>query len=146
MYCPSCGKSEQIPKSYCRNCGEWLTDSGGKNQSGFDGQTPQDNIRTTLFLNVFSAIAGFASAIALYATFFGRENSPMIVYAVAAFCLSIGVWQVSNIYAGLKLRRRFNAAQNQDDNALPELMARDAKQDDVLPPADTQEFIKPFSY
>jgi hypothetical protein len=145
MFCPNCGKSEQIPKSYCRNCGEWLTNSGKKNQSGFDGQTPQDNIRLTLFLNFFSAIAGFGSAIALYATFLGRENTPMVVYAVAAFCLCIGIWQVSNIYTGLKLRSRFNAAQNKEDDTLPELAAGEAKQDYVLPPADTQEFIKPFS-
>lgn len=120
-------------------------DAGKKNQLAFGGRTPQDNVRVALFLNVFSAIAAFGSAIALYATFIGRENTPVIIYLVAAFCLCIGFWQASSIYTGLQLRRRFKVAQNQDDETLPELAAGGAKQNDALPPADTQEIMTPFS-
>ncbi len=146
MFCPDCGKAEQIPNSHCRNCGNWLVDSNRKNQLPFGGYTPQDTATITLSLNVLSVIAAFISAIALYAIFIVRENIPAIVYLViASFCICIGVWQTLNIYAGLQLKKRFKEAQNQNKNTQPELTAEGAKQNYELPPANTQEFVTPFS-
>ena len=147
MFCPDCGKAEQIPNSHCRNCGNWLIDSNRKNQLSFGGFKPQENATFTLSLNVISAIAAFSSVIALFATFIVTENTPAIVYILVSLfvCVFIGVCQTFNIYAGLQLRKLFKEAQNQNKTIQPELNDEGAKQNYYLPPANTQEFITPFS-
>jgi hypothetical protein len=143
MFCHKCGKPEQTPESYCRNCGEYLPDFSRKNKMSFGGDTPQENVSVTLFLSALSSIVGFASAIALYATFLGQEGVPSIVYLVAAFCLCIGFWQASNVYINLKLRKRFKDVQgkNNDEGITAELGA--PKQNTELPPADFENFVPP---
>ena len=147
MFCPDCGRAEQIPNSHCRNCGNWLIDSNRKNQLPFGGFSPQDNSTFTFSLNVISAIAAFISAIALFATFIVTENTPAIVYVLVSLAVGvfIGVCQIFNIYAGLQLKKHFKEAQNQNKNTQPELTAEGANQNYELPPANTQEFITPFS-
>ncbi len=138
MFCPSCGKSEQSAYTYCRSCGIWLADFTKKKHTSFGGNTPQENVNVGLFLNSVSSLAGFLSAIALYWTFLGIEGAPPVVYLVAAFYLCIGFWQASNVYIGLKLRKRFTG-----QNAVEARGLEEANKFQALPQADTSEMIKP---
>src|SRR5262249_27945286 len=93
-------------KSYCKRCGEWLSDLSVRSRISFGGQTPQQNIFTGLFMNIFSAVAALVSAIVLYATYWGQGAAKWSVYFAAALCLCVAGSQASSFMVGLKLRQR----------------------------------------
>lgn len=108
MYCPKCGKAEQKEKTFCRNCGEFLPDlSRTKGSASFGGDTPEDQIKVNLVLNLLSALVSLFFAVALYVTFHDRDT-PTIVYLAAAFLLAMSAWQFSTFYIGLKLKKHFS--------------------------------------
>jgi uncharacterized membrane protein YvbJ len=73
MFCPKCGKADQAPETYCRQCGTFLADfTKKKKQFSLGGDTPQEQIRTNLVLNSMSAVVSLASALILYAVFWNR--------------------------------------------------------------------------
>lgn len=106
MYCPICGAASQSANAYCKRCGEWLPDMKSRSSTAFGGETPQQNIFTSLFLSALSTIAALFSAIALYATYLGSNEAKWSIYVAAAFCLCIAGWQASNFLVTLKLRQR----------------------------------------
>ena len=108
MYCQKCGTPEQQENSYCRNCGEFLPDSNIKTKMQFGGSTPDEQIRTNLFLNLLSALVSFALAVTLYLTFWHRGDALPVIYIVAAFLLAMSFWQTSTFYVGLKLKKNFD--------------------------------------
>lgn len=109
MFCPNCGNANQQANAYCRKCGGFLPDfSVKKKQFSFGGETPQEQIRTNLILNLMSAIVSIASALLLYATFWNRGGEFQIVFLIAAFLLAMGGWQSSTFFVGLKLKKHFN--------------------------------------
>ena len=105
MFCPKCGAGEQSPKAYCKRCGEWLPEIGARAPRGFGGETPEQNISTTLFFSALSSLAALLSAVALYATHL--DGGKWSVYLAAGVCLCIAAWQASSFAVGLKLRRRY---------------------------------------
>jgi hypothetical protein len=109
MFCPNCGKAEQKENSYCRKCGEFLSGSSKKTLPAFGGNTPEEQIRANLFLNLLSAIVSLILAVSLYWTF-GWKNDDVqpIIYIVAAFLVAMCGWQFSTFIIGLKLRKNFN--------------------------------------
>ncbi len=108
MFCSNCGKAEQTENTYCRSCGELLSDSSKKSKIAFGGNTPEEQINVNLFLNLLSAIVSLILGIALYWTIWdnGGETSP-IIYIAAAFLLAMSGWQFSTFVAGLKLKKTF---------------------------------------
>ena len=138
MYCSTCGADSQSENSYCKRCGQWLPDLRRRSRVAFGGETPQQNIFTSLFMSALSTLAALFSAIALYATYLGSGDAKWSVYFAAAFCLCIAGWQTSSFFVTLKLRRRMASARNQSA-ATGEL---DQPQTlPVLNPADMSAFV-----
>lgn len=140
MFCPTCGADSQNAKAYCKRCGEWLPDIKTRTSSAFGGETPQQNIFTSLFLSAVSALAALFSAIALYATYLGSGEGEWSVYVAAAFCLCIAAWQASSFIVGLKLRQRL-AKGRQDTVAVSEPGAQ--RLVPSLNSADMSAFVSP---
>jgi hypothetical protein len=116
VYCPNCGADNQTADSYCKRCGEWLTDFKKGSLASFGGQTPQQNIFTGLFMSALSAVGALLSAIALYATYLGTDEAKWSVYLAGGFCVCIAGWQLSSFIVGLKLRSRLNHAQTRGED------------------------------
>ena len=106
MYCPQCGAANQNAKAYCKSCGEWLPDLKSRTRSTFGGDTPQQQIFTSLFMSALSTLAALLSAIALYITYLGSGDAKWSVYLAAGFCLCIAGWQASSFFVTLRLRQR----------------------------------------
>jgi hypothetical protein len=117
MFCPKCGKSEQQSNSYCRSCGTFLPDFDKIRTRGFSSKTPEENIKTSLFLNAFSSFVSFIMAILLYATFLGKDDAHPLIYISAAFFLVTGTWQLINLLTGLRLRKQILKRRGKDKEA-----------------------------
>ena len=112
MYCPQCGAANQNAKAYCKSCGEWLPELKSKSRSAFGGDTPQQQIFTSLFMSALSTLAALVSAIALYLTYLGSGDAKWSVYLAAGFCLCIAGWQASSFFVTLRLRQRLKHSRN----------------------------------
>lgn len=142
MFCPNCGKTEQKENSYCRSCGEFLPDLSKKNKiASFGGDTPEEQIRTNLFLNLLSAVVSLSLAIALYVYFYGRDT-PQLIYLTAAFLLAMSFWQFSTCFIGLKLRKNFNKRNDSAAGQTEEqIHFEPAKTKELLNEADVSDIV-----
>ncbi len=158
MFCPNCGKGEQSSNSYCRSCGEFLPDLSKKKTKlpSFGGDSPEEQIKTSLFLNALSALVSLMLAISLYVSFYGKD-APQLIYLTAAFLLAMSVWQFSTCIIGLKLRKNFSkrresgAAENQIEKptqfetAKTQELLNEADFTDVVPASVTENTTKHLS-
>ncbi len=156
MFCSNCGKADQIENSYCRSCGEFLPDLTRNKMASFGGETPEEQIRTNLILNLLSALVSLALAISLYVFFYGKDAPPLI-YLTAAFLLAMSGWQFSTCYIGLKLNKNFSkrreasAAENQTkqetqfESTNTKELLNEADFTDIVPTTITENTTKHLS-
>ena len=137
LYCYKCGAEGQKTNAYCKRCGEWLPTLRRRSRMAWGGDTPQQNIFTSLFMSALSAAVALFSAIALYATYLGTPEVKWSIYIAAGFCLCIAGWQISSFMAAIKLRRRLGKGR---DQTLPAQIDA-SKQSPVLGPANTDLFV-----
>lgn len=93
MFCPNCGKGENAPDTYCRNCGEFLTDFSGNSSlltRILGANTPDKRVNVGLAFDVLTFVLSLLLLIFLFGYFDGRgtrtgEATPTIVYLVYVF-------------------------------------------------------------
>jgi hypothetical protein len=156
MFCPNCGTADQIKNSYCRSCGEFLPDLNKSKMVSFGGETPEEQIRTNLNLNLLSALVSLALAISLYASFYGKD-APSLIYLVVGFLLAMSCWQFSTCFISLKLRKNFSKrreasiAENQTgrhtqfESAKTKELLNEADFTDIVPATVTENTTKHLS-
>ena len=114
MFCPKCGKGEQTPDSYCRSCGEFLTDYSAKSyliNRLLGGASPKAQIKLNLGINI---VTGLASAFLLgflnghYDALYVRtgETPPSIINYVYVFLGLVFVWQLLGLLINARLLKR----------------------------------------
>ena len=103
MYCPKCGKPEQAPGAYCRNCGVFL----------FDASKPADsthwsgeNINVPTFVGVLRPAVCFISAIMLYAIAGSQPGANRIIPITAVILFAMGIVQAQALQKTVSLRTR----------------------------------------
>lgn len=153
MFCPNCGKADQTENSYCRSCGEFLPNLTKSKLPSFGGDTPEEQIRTNLFLNLLSAFVSLALAVSLYVSFLGKDAPPLI-YLTSAFLLAMSGWQFSTCIINLKLRKNFkrrreietpeneSVRQTQFESAKTQELLNEADFTDVIPATVTENTTK----
>lgn len=142
MFCPNCGKDKQKKDTYCRSCGEFLPDYEKIKNRVFKTKTPEENIKTSLFLSLFSSLVGFIMAVLLLITHFGNENTHPIIYLSAAFFIVIGVWQIANVSAALRLKKHFKKQkENAETEEWSEKSIDSAKTAELLNEADFENVV-----
>lgn len=144
MFCPNCGKADQKENTYCRNCGEFLPDFKIKKKSlSFGGDTPEEQIKTNLYLNLMSAFVSAALAIALYVSFLGQDALP-VVYLTVGFLAAMSGWQFSTFYIGLKLKKNFSKRRLDSETDIQErtqIQLESAKTKELLNEADFSDVV-----
>jgi hypothetical protein len=114
MFCPNCGKSDQSPDSYCRNCGEFLYDFSAKSyllNKILGGITPKTQIKVNLIINVVTLFASFLLLGFLkgyYDSLYEKtgELTPRIIYLVYIFLGLISAWQFLSLLINSKLNKK----------------------------------------
>ena len=88
MYCPRCGKAEQLSETFCRQCGLFLPDLS----KAFKRElAPEDHLNANTVLNSLTIIVSFILSFLLFAVV--PDKHPLI-YATAGILIAIGAWHI----------------------------------------------------
>jgi hypothetical protein len=141
MFCPKCGKADNAPETYCRQCRIYLFD--------FDKPVkrrtkPEDHIKANAVLSLMTAIASLTLSILLFSMFLGREDTPVIIYVTAGFLIAMTAWQVQTFWRTMLLKKHFRkqkpaAETTEEQNETPSLQAKTTN--DLLPEADFENYV-----
>jgi len=103
MFCPRCGKAEQLPETYCRQCGLFLPDLSKPSKRELP---PEEHLKANTVLSSLTIVASFTLAILLYAFFGFRSDTHPLIY-VTAFLIAIGGWHIQTLIRTLKLKKQW---------------------------------------
>src|SRR5688572_25517708 len=142
MYCPKCGKSDQSPETFCRQCGNYLPDF---DQPAKKVTTPEEHIKANATLSMLTAVASLTLSILLFLIFKNHPDTHPIIYVTAGFLIAITAWQIQTFWRTLLLRKHFkkrgkpskSAAENQ--NAPLDLETKPTNQ--LLSEADFENYV-----
>jgi hypothetical protein len=135
MFCPNCGKSEQIPNSYCRQCGEFLNSKNGS-ISKYGGNSPLENLSSINGLSLIGGVFSLFAAFWMYAT---KMNIPIVLYFAAAILICNAGWHFSNFFVGVKLKRRLKTARQELSQSQNQVQSAATKE--LLPESDLTNFV-----
>lgn len=104
MFCPKCGKSDQSPETYCRQCGIFLPDlsTPAKRES-----PPEENIKVNSVLSLMTVIVSFTLAILLYAFLGFRPGTHPMIYVTAGLLTAMGAWHIQTFIRTRKLKKQW---------------------------------------
>lgn len=104
MFCPRCGKAEQLSETYCRQCGLFLPDLSKPVKRE---RPPEEHLRANTVLNLLTIIASFTLAILLYAFFGFRSGTHPLIYVTAGVLIAIGGRHIQTFIRTLQLKKQW---------------------------------------
>ena len=78
MFCPRCGKAEQLPETYCRQCGLFLSDLS---KPAKRERPPEEHLRANKILNSLTIVVSFTLAIVRYSILGFRSDRHPLIYS-----------------------------------------------------------------
>jgi len=138
MYCPKCGKADQSPETYCRQCGSFLPDF---EKSVKKPTAPEEHIKANAVLSAMTIVASLILSTLLFLTFKNYPDTHPVIYVTAGFLIAIAAWQIQTFWRTMLLRKHFKKPKIQQDSAIapPELEAKPTNQ--FLPEADFENIV-----
>jgi hypothetical protein len=142
MFCPKCGKGEQTPDSYCRNCGDFLIDVTNNTllmNRMLGISNPDKQIKFALTIDLVTAIVSGLLLFMLMGYFDGASKAtgippPGIVYLVYVFLGLVSVWQLLSFTVAATYRKKL-------DDRKKTALSNDPAARSSLPPADETNVV-----
>lgn len=103
MFCPKCGKAEQSPETYCRQCGVFLPDLSKPLKSE---RPPEEHIKVNSVLSLMTVIVSFTLAILLWSMMAFRPDTHPLVYVTASLLFAMGAWHIQTFIRIRKLKKQ----------------------------------------
>ena len=142
MFCPNCGEADQKKETYCRKCGSFLAEFGKIKKSE---RPVNENFSANLTLSVLTGVSSLVLAIILYATFLGKEGTPVIIYVVAGFLTAMFAWQVQSFLRTLQLKKQYKRQSKlnieKSDELREDLELESKPTKELLPEADLKNIV-----
>ncbi|HKS27189.1 MAG TPA: hypothetical protein VJS44_05190 [Pyrinomonadaceae bacterium] len=152
MFCPNCGKSEQQPDSYCRSCGQFLTDFSGKSyliNKILGGNKPETQVNINLAINIVTTLAsslllGFLNG--YYDSLYEKtgQKAPTVIYLVYVFLGLVAAWQTLGFIVNSRLKKKLSARKKGEapvDSSTNERAALSGSTQKSLPQADFDNVV-----
>jgi hypothetical protein len=130
MYCPRCGKAEQAPETFCRQCGLFLPDLSKPLKRELP---PEDHLKANTVLNALTIIVSFTLSFLLFA--FQPGTHPLI-YATAGILIAIGAWHIQTLIRTVKLKKQWKRR-----TPLNEVNALSFEPERALKPVSTAKLL-----
>lgn len=138
MFCPRCGKQDQIPDSYCRQCGVYLTDPFHPAKKAV---SPEEHVRVNLVLNAMTVVTSFVLAGLVYGFLAFRDDTHILIYVTAAFLVAMGCWHTQTLWRSILLRSHFKKQERKDGDGNMQI-DRSTRADRGLQAGDMSEFVQ----
>jgi hypothetical protein len=101
MFCPRCGRAEQLPETYCRQCGLFLPDLSKPLKREIP---PDEHLKANTFLTALTVIVSFTLSILLFAII--PDKHPLI-YVTAGLLIAIGAWHIQTFIRTQMLKKQW---------------------------------------
>ena len=101
MYCPRCGRAEQVPETFCRQCGLFLRDLSKPVRREIP---PEEHLKANTVLNALTIVVSFALSILLFAIV--PDKHPLI-YLTCGILIAIGAWHIQTLIRTQKLKKQW---------------------------------------
>lgn len=101
MFCPRCGKAEQVPETYCRQCGLLLPDLSKPAKREIPAE---EHLKANTVLNSMTIIVSFTLSILLFVVKPGRHP---LIYVTAGLLIAIGAWHIQTYIRTQKLKKQW---------------------------------------
>jgi flagellar biosynthesis component FlhA len=139
MFCPRCGRAEQLPETYCRQCGLLLPDLSKPAKREIP---PEEHLKANSVLNSMTIIVSFTLSILLFAVRPGRHP---LIYATAGLLIAVGAWHIQTFIRTQKLKkqwkRRTPLAENQEATPESEPAFKSTETGKLLDQADFENTV-----
>ena len=116
MYCPRCGRAEQLPETFCRQCGLFLPNLSKPVKREIP---PEEHLKANTVLNSLTIVVSFTLSILLLASV--PDKHPLI-YVTVGLLIAIGAWHIQTLIRTEKLRKQWErrAPLSEIEAGLPE--------------------------
>jgi hypothetical protein len=104
MFCPNCGKAEQMPDSYCRQCGVFLPDLSKVVKREISAE---EHLKANTVLNAMTIFVSFTLAVLLYLVLGFKPETHPLIYAAGGFLFAIGCWHVQTLIRTQLLKKQW---------------------------------------
>ena len=139
MYCPRCGKAEQVPETFCRQCGLFLPDLSKPVKRELPAE---EHLKANTVLSALTIIVSFTLSILLFAVV--PDKHPLI-YVTAGLLIAIGAWHIQTFIRTQKLKKQWKrkAPLSEIEAALPaaERASKSASTAKLLDEADFRNTV-----
>jgi len=104
MFCPRCGKADQKPETYCRQCGLHLLDFSKplKRES-----PPEEHLKANTVLSLMTISASFTLSLLLFLILGFKSTTHPLVYVTAGLLLAIGGWHIQTLIRTSMLKKQW---------------------------------------
>jgi hypothetical protein len=144
MFCPKCGNADQLPDTFCRQCGNYLYDY---DKNAKRKHTPEEHLKVNATLSLMTAIVSITLSILLFSIVFSRNDMPFTIYLTAGFLIAIFAWQVQTFWRSLLLKKHFKKQKrptefSEENKAEPQVF-ESKPTNPLLTEADYDNFVPP---
>jgi hypothetical protein len=130
MFCPRCGKAEQEPETYCRQCGLFLPDLS---KPGKREIPPEEHLKANTVLNALTIIVSFTLSFLLFAII---PNKHPLIYVTAGLLIAIGAWHIQTFIRTQQLKKQWKRR-----TRLTEIQAAPPETERALKSASTAKLL-----
>ena len=104
MFCPRCGKADQLPESYCRQCGLFLPELSKLVNRELP---PEEHLKANTVLSVMTIVTSFTLSILLWAFFGARSETHPLIFVTAGLLIAIGGWHIQTLIRTQRLKKQW---------------------------------------
>lgn len=104
MFCPRCGKADQVAESYCRQCGFYLPDLS---KSLKRVSPPEEHLKANTVLSVMTIVASFTLSFLLFLVLGFKSFTHPLIYVTAGILLAIGGWHIQTLIRTQMLKKQW---------------------------------------
>ena len=133
MFCPRCGKAEQLSETYCRQCGFFLPDLSKLVKRE---RPPEEHLNANTVLNLLTIVVSFTLSTLLYALLAFRSDTHPLIYVTASLLIAIGGWHIQTFIRTQKLKKQWKRR-----TPLTEIQAASSKTQPAFKPAPTAKLL-----
>jgi hypothetical protein len=104
MYCPRCGKPEQLSESFCRQCGLFLPDLSKPVKREIP---PEEHLKANTVLSLMTIGVSFILSFLLFLVLGFKGNTHPLIYATAGILIGMAGWHIQTLIRTEKLKKQW---------------------------------------